>query len=183
MYFIIRPFTVFFARSKKLPHWIALLLISVSMAACVAEDTQIDGAKKLIADRKLQEAVEQLNRIIEGNSSNARAFNTRGVAYLEMKNYDNADLDFEQAMRLDPNNYQPYFNRATSKGEQGRWDDALADINKAVQLQPDTSENYAKRGIILAATGRLQDALKDFDKVILMKSADFNAVYNRGNLL
>lgn len=168
-------------KKNNLGRWLTVGVCWLMMS-CVSEEQQITESKKLMADRKFKEAIALLNKVVEAHSQSAKAFNTRGVAYLELREYANADLDFEQAMKLDPTNYQPYFNRATSKGEQGRWDDALADINKAVQLQPDTSENYSKRGIILAATGRLQDAIKDFDKVISMKATDFNALYNRGNL-
>ena len=34
--------------------------------------------------------------------TNAEAFNSRGVAYFELKEYANATLDYDQAIKLSP---------------------------------------------------------------------------------
>jgi len=137
---------------------------------------------------KFREAIEPLNMAIDADADNVEAFNTRGVAYFELKEYGNALLDYEQAMKLEPDFYRPYYNRALLKLAQNDQAAALKDYSDAIRLAPDTaktaiSDIYLNRGQLFAAQGQTQAALTDFSEAITKNGRNALALYNRGNLL
>jgi tetratricopeptide (TPR) repeat protein len=162
----------------KIQFFFLLFIVACTGAA----EAFLEKAKPLMEAGKPKDALPYLNQAIEKDPTNARAFNMRGAAYFELKDYTNANLDFEKAIVLDTSLYLPYFNRATMLMEQQNWEAAIADLTKAIEIQGDTSESYVKRGIALAALKQPEKAIADFNKAISLKPKDANAFYNRGNI-
>lgn len=167
-FFFILPFSFFILHS----------LLSCSGSS----DALLEQGRKALSQGNPREAIESLNLAIEANDKNARAFNARGVAYFSLKDYTNALLDYERAAQLQPEWYQPYFNRGRLRVEQQDWEGALKDFTEAVGRQSDSSEVYANRGMVLYQLGRLPEAGHDFDRAIELKPTDATARFNRGNV-
>ncbi|RYF77507.1 MAG: tetratricopeptide repeat protein [Cytophagaceae bacterium] len=166
---------------------IAVFFSSVVLFACTTSDDYLDQGRALLREGKSREALTALNQAVEADADNADAFNTRGVAYFELKEYSNALLDYEQALKLKPDFYRPYYNRALLKTAQGDVQAALKDYSEAIRLAPDTaktatSETYLNRGQLFALQGQTQPALTDFDQSIKLNPKNALALYNRGNL-
>ncbi len=169
--------------SKFTVYSLLITVISSLLISCTgSSEAFIEKAKEQMLKGKAQEAIPFLNKAIDKDPTNPKAFNMRGAAYFELKDYVNASLDYEKVMQLDPKDYRPYFNRASIKMEKSDWEGALTDCNKSIEIQPDTVENYIKRGIVLAALKQPENAIKDFDKALLMNPSETNALYNRGNI-
>ena len=169
--------------SKFTVYCLLITVICSLLINCTgSSEAFIEKAKEQMIKGKAQEAIPFLNKAIDKDPNNPQAFNMRGAAYFELKDYVNASLDYEKVMQLDPKDYRPYFNRASIKMEKSNWEGALSDCNKAIAIQPDTVENYIKRGIVLAALKQSENAIKDFDKALLMNPNETNALYNRGNI-
>ncbi|MES2518015.1 MAG: tetratricopeptide repeat protein [Bacteroidota bacterium] len=189
---IIKMIALFFRKfSKSISENISkgvksILLFTVYCSlftACTgSSDAFLDKAKEQLQKGKAKEAVEYLNQAIDKDPENAKAFNMRGAANFELKDYASALLDYEQAIKLEPKDYKPYFNRASVKMEKSDWEGALVDCNKASEIQPDTAEIYIKRGIVYAALIKIPEALNDFEKAIKLNPKEVNALYNRGNI-
>ena len=64
------------------------------------------------------------------------AFNNRGSAYNDKGEYDRAIQDFDEAVRLDPNNAQPLNNREAVLRDLGQNARAAADFAKVRLLNP-----------------------------------------------
>lgn len=153
------------------------------LTACTgSSEAFLDKAKEQLQKGNAKDAVEYLNQAIDKDPENARAFNMRGAANFELKDYASALLDYEKAINLDPKNYKPYFNRASVKMEKSDWEGALDDCAKASEIQPDTAEIYVKSGIIHAALLKIPEAINDFDKALKLNPNEINALYNRGNI-
>ncbi len=152
------------------------------VACSGSSDALLEQGRKALRQGNPREAIESLNLAIQADEENARAFNVRGVAHFELKDYPSALLDYDQAIKLHPNWYQPYFNRARLRVEQSDWESALKDFSEAVSRQPDSSEVYASRGMVLYQLGRLPEAGHDFDKALQLKPTDATARFNRGNV-
>lgn len=166
---------------------VVLLCIVVSISACNSSDRYVEQGRNQLRDGKFREAVQSLNQAIEADDDNAEAFNSRGVAYFELKEYNNATLDYAQAIKLAPSFYRPYYNRGLLKVAQNDLTGALKDYSDAIRLVPDTSrsgraEIYLNRGQVFAAQGQTQPALTDFSQAISLDSKNALALYNRGNL-
>jgi tetratricopeptide (TPR) repeat protein len=162
-----------------------LLLIancSLLIGCTGSSEAFLEKAKEQLQKGNAKDAVGYLNQAIDKDPENARAFNMRGAANFELKDYASALLDYEKAIKLDPKDYKPYFNRASVKMEKSDWEGALSDCSKASEIQPDTSEIYVKRGMIHAALLKVPEAINDFDKALKLNPKETNALYNRGNI-
>ncbi len=139
---------------KKKIHKICIFSLTLSVclqffASCTGSaEAFIEKAKVTLQKGNAKEAVAYLNEAIGKDASNAAAFNMRGAAYFELKDYPNALLDYEQAIKLNPQDYKPYFNRASIKMEQSNWQGALDDCTKAIELSANNAVLYGKRDII-----------------------------------
>ena len=167
-------------------HSISCLLFTVYcllFTACTgSSEAFLDKAKEQLQKGNAKDAVGYLNQAIDKDPENFRAFNMRGAANFELKDYANALLDYEKAIKLAPKDYKPYFNRASVKMEKSDWEGALDDCTKAAEIQPDTAEIFVKRGMIHAALLKVPEAINDFDKALKLNPKETNALYNRGNI-
>lgn len=170
--------------SSKFTNYCLLLTVICSLlTACTgSSEAFIEKAKEQMIKGKPTEALPFLNKAIDKDPTNPKAFNMRGAAYFELKDYVNASLDYEKVMQLDPKDYRPYFNRASIKMEKSNWEGALTDCSKAIEIQPDTADTYTKRGMVYAALKQPEKAIKDFDKALKLNPSETNALYNRGNI-
>lgn len=75
------------------------------------------------------------------------AYNDRGVAYHRKGQIDKAISDFNDAIRLDPNNAAAFNNRGSiySKGDQ--YQRAIANFDEAIRLKPDYAVAWYNRSI------------------------------------
>ena len=64
----------------------------------------------------------------------SHAYCARGQAYACGDESDQAIADYTEAIRLDPTNPEPYFNRADEYGDAGETAKADADLAKAKSL-------------------------------------------------
>jgi Flp pilus assembly protein TadD len=66
------------------------------------------------------------------------AYNNRGIAYADKRDYDRAIADYNQAIRLNPNS-SAYNNRGAAYYNKGNKTQAWADYNKALELDPNNT--------------------------------------------
>lgn len=71
------------------------------------------------------------------------AFQARATANLKLKNYGDAVVDTDNALRIDPNNFELLGQKANALCGLRKFDDAIAAINKAIEISP--SSDYLKR--------------------------------------
>jgi tetratricopeptide (TPR) repeat protein len=78
----------------------------------------------------------------QGELGNAKFYNSRGIAYGEKGQYDQAISDFNRAIELNPNDNKAYNNRGIVYRLKGQYDQAVSDFNKAIDLNPLDAEAY-----------------------------------------
>lgn len=61
-------------------------------------------------------------------------FYARGIAYTQLKNYDLAIVNFDQAIELNPQRVISYLSRGLAHSYKENYDRAIIDYNKAIQL-------------------------------------------------
>lgn len=81
-----------------------------------------------------KKVIEYLTKAIEINQNKADYFNSRGVAYNQIKKYKKAETNYNQAIKLQPNNAIYIQNRGSNYTWLEKWDLAKADGKKACQL-------------------------------------------------
>jgi tetratricopeptide (TPR) repeat protein len=66
----------------------------------------------------------------------ASLYTRRGNEYAYKGQYDRAIQDFDQAIRLDPQNVVAFYDRGIAYGAKGQRDRAIQDFDQAIRLDP-----------------------------------------------
>ena len=84
-----------------------------------------------------KEQKEDLNGselINQFHPDNSEDYNNQGNAYSELKDYEKAILDFNQAIQLNPNDALTYYSRGNAYANKGNKQAAIVDLRKAAEL-------------------------------------------------
>ena len=91
-------------------------------------------------------------------------------------------IDFNEAIRLNPNDAEAYNGRGAVRYDQGDKQAALADYNEAIRLDPSYANAYYNRGLLRDELGDKQGALADYNEAIRLDPNHANAYYNRARI-
>jgi len=97
--------------------------------------------------------------------------------------YDRAIADFNNALRLDPNNARIYHERGNAYNTKGDKDRAIADYTQAIQIDPNFANAYYNRGFVYfyrRNSGDIDRAIADCTKAIQIDPSYVHAYYTRG---
>ncbi|CAD8187632.1 unnamed protein product [Paramecium octaurelia] len=95
---------------------------------------------------------------------------------------DEALLEYDKALILNPNNSLVYHNRGILYYNMEKNQEALLDYNKAIELNPQDSKIYNNRGNLYQDLGRQEDAINDFNQAINL-DPNFSDAYNSRAML
>ncbi|MEZ5008356.1 MAG: tetratricopeptide repeat protein [Chitinophagales bacterium] len=142
----------------------------------------IKQAIELINKRSFEEAIFQLNQIIENSPENVEAFYWRSVSFLNLKQFENALYDLDSAI----DKYDEYADAYTQRGvvyfHMGKLQLALDDMNKAAELEPKNPYRYSSRAYIKGHFKQLESAIEDYKIAIELDPEDAVAHNNLGLL-
>lgn len=93
--------------------------------------------------RRIDEALEVFNRLLEANPKYAEAHNNRGFARIFRREFDQAEDDFLKAIALDPDAEQAIANLASLYLNTGRAAEARPYARRLLDLAPDNA-NYQR---------------------------------------
>jgi tetratricopeptide (TPR) repeat protein len=102
---------------------------------------------------------------------------------LEKKDYARALHDLNEAIRLDPNNVDAYFNRSLIYLHEGDVSRQMQDLDIAIRLDPKHSKSYSNRGWQFFVRKEYDRALADFSEAIRLNPRDKFSLNNRGLVL
>ena len=77
--------------------------------------------------------------------------------------------EYNEAIRLQPDDAMSYDNRSTILHNMGRYEEALEDSNRAIKLQPNNAIFYDSRGATLHEMHRYEEALEDKNHAIKLQ--------------
>jgi Tfp pilus assembly protein PilF len=100
-------------------------------------------------ERALQNTIDQKTRAVE--------FSNIGSAYMELKDLDHAQQNFDKALRADPNNVPALIGTGIIAQKSGALMVAIAQYTKAVSINP-TDLGFALLARALKQSGRTSDA-------------------------
>ena len=111
-----------------------------------------------------KKAVDYWDRAIRSKQNTVEAYNNRGLAYHELKQYDKAIDDFSQAIKLDPAHVAAYNNRGNAYYEMNEYELALVDFNRSLKRKPDYAKAHLNRGLVHYQMDKTDRACNDFQK-------------------
>lgn len=92
--------------------------------------------QEYLADGETDKAKEVLTTFIDQQLISANAYFLLGNINIEEENYEEAALDYQEAIQLNEDFHQAYYNLSLVYLEQGELENAKANIEKAVELNP-----------------------------------------------
>lgn len=102
----------------------------------------------------------------------------RGETLTTIGDTTQAIKDYNEALRLQPDNPFAYRRRGIAKSSEENYQGALEDLNKAIILQPDNGYAYVDRGTVYAMMGNRKAFTKDFETALRLEP-DSPAIYNK----
>ena len=103
------------------------------------------------------------------------------TAFQEQGHLEKAIGQYDQAIRLNPQDAEAYINRGNAYAALGQLERAIQDFDEAIRLNPQYAEAYNNRGNAYDDLGQPQRAIKDYDEAIRLNPEYAKAYYNRGN--
>ena len=139
-----------------------------TQATELIHSAKIDRDIKIVTSSKPgQESIHQLRPLTLPNNRKSLAYYHRGLARIsdpKERNYPAAILDFDGAIKLNPDVADYYIARARAKSGSNQ-QEAIGDLNQAITLNPKSAAAYYELGLIHEAqnTPELrQQAISDF---------------------
>lgn len=118
---------------------------------------------------RYDEALADLNRVIEADPDRAWAIGSRAETYRLMRRYDEALVDFNRAIELDPGYAWAIGSRGQIHRAARRHDEALADFSDAIELRPGYTWALGSRGDLHRDIGCYTQALADFNRALELR--------------
>ena len=102
------------------------------------------------------EATRSAKRALELDSACAEPHASRGLAYLVCDQYDEAIEEFETAIRLSPNLFEPWYYYARTSFHQGKLQKAADLFAKASEVNPEDYQTQVLRSHVLHGLGQTE---------------------------
>ena len=100
------------------------------------------------------------------------------MALSARKQYAEAMISFEQALKANPNSVSAHNNLATLLFILHRYDEAAGHYREAIRLTPDNPHLYANLGDVLVKQGRTADAVKCYQEALRLNPKTFKPGQN-----
>ena len=162
--------------------WIALLVAVLMPGAAVA-----DMADDCVQVDDYQLKAMGCTRAIESGKWSGKnlawAYNNRGNAYINLKDYRAAVRDLDRALELDPAHENALYNLGIAYSRQGDYRTAERNYGRVIRLKRDYWQAYQNRAYVREKLGELSMALADINEVLRYKSGHLPAMQARANIL
>lgn len=130
---------------------------------------------------KFKGAMNDLNRTIGMRKNLAPAYASRALIFARLKKHALAVVDYDRAIRFNPENARLYYNRALSHMGAKDYQRPLKDLDKSEQLDRNFAGaiNY-NRGVVFAKLKLYDKAVSSFDHAIHLRWQMAVNYLNRG---
>ena len=131
-------------------------------------------------------AIDYFSRALESptRSSNKRvltiAFNCRGKAFYELREYDKALVDFAKVKELNPKFAEVFNNCGRVYYDLREHEKAIENYTEAIRLDRRYIDALYNRGLVFLAKSEYKNAVEDFNEVIRLKPEYTKAYSIRG---
>lgn len=125
-------------------------------------------------------AIRLYSEVLEYESNNYFAYNSRGLSKIHLQKYYEAISDFNTALEIQPNGSRAFNNRGLAKFYLGDNQGALDDYNAAITIDSVFVTAYKNRGLVYLRSGQYTEAADDFSKAVKWNAEDGEAHFKYG---
>lgn len=128
----------------------------------LSEPLLYNRSKAYFKLRRLDDAMKDLNQLIDMQQDNSVLFAERAVIYHYREDKENALADLDKAAELDPANGFRFASRAFIKDFYGDHKGAIEDYERAIELDPEDAISYNNKGLVEEKLGYKEKAKASF---------------------
>jgi tetratricopeptide (TPR) repeat protein len=154
-----------------------------AQAQAASEQDRRDCAANQNQDARIAACTRVLDDASSPQALRTIAHRSRGSAYLGKRLFELAVLEFDEALKLSPQDLPALWGRARALAHQGQYDRAIADFTEMLRLNPRGDRALNERGRVHLHKSDLVAAQADFDAAILANPRNVHAHNNRGLVL
>ncbi|MGN6308383.1 MAG: caspase family protein [Xanthobacteraceae bacterium] len=133
-----------------------------------------------VASLAHEPTVAALNAKIAANPKDVNSLYRRGQVYASKGAYSAAIKDFDETLRLHPNDAEALNNLCWTRTVIGELSNALKNCNEALRLRPGFVDALDSRGLLHLKSGKANDAIADFDAALQINPRLTSSLYGRG---
>ncbi|MGH1419245.1 MAG: tetratricopeptide repeat protein [Hyphomicrobiaceae bacterium] len=119
---------------------------------------------------------KDLSAIVKIIADDPTMYCRRGLANLNLRDFNSAIEDYNKALELDPSRIDCVVGRGDVFAEMGEYKKAFQDYNAAIAVDVNYRHAYMRRGRLYKEQGEKQLAIADYTKVIEFGDFDLKAM-------
>lgn len=130
---------------------------------------------------RLNNSLKDYNYIIENEPDSDKAYEGRGIVYVDLKEYDKAIKDYKKAIDLNPKSSTAYDNLGEVYELKDMYEEAADCYTKQLEIEED-DYYYISRGWCYIHLEKYNEALKDFNSAFEINPNNVYAYNGIGNV-
>lgn len=127
-------------------------------------------------------SIQYFNQVIKIRPFQAEPYLYRGIAKLQLGDFQGAESDIDDAVIRNPFLPEAYYARGFTRMKLGRFEEAEKDFSKAIEFSPSSRHLLLSRMDARERSGNLAGALSDVDALIKMNPKTHELHYEKGRL-
>ncbi len=148
----------------------------------IDQDLANIGGVFQISESPLDSATTQTGAASISGPNTAIDWVSKGNAFRKQGKHDEAIKAYDEAIRLDPNDADAWYNKGEALNYMGesKYDEAIKAYDEAIRLDPQLAEAWFWKGNLLNAQGKHDEALEAYDEAIRLDPNDADAWVGKG---
>jgi tetratricopeptide (TPR) repeat protein len=127
--------------------------------------------------KKIDDAIEQFNLVLEKDSDYALAYEGLGRAFFQKKDVEQAEKHFRKALKRDPKLWRSHNFLGNIYDGQRNFENAVHEYKAALRIQPQLGLLYNNLGVSFLLAGRYETAVEAFNNALTAQYTK-SKVYN-----
>jgi tetratricopeptide (TPR) repeat protein len=147
-----------------------------------AKDQETPKIEELINKGEYQKAVDLAKKFIEAKEVTEGLYIDQGIAYQKLKDYPNAILAYEEAVKLNPLGTAALMNEASCYQEQKETAKLAETLKRVIDIDPTRSDARYAYAVALEDQGKIDDGLVQYEEVYKADPVFKNVGYDIGRI-
>ncbi len=164
--------------------WLSVLAYLV-LALLVETATAADDRTTCLSKTETPDRIRACDRTIGSSKLKGLdlsiAYNNRGNAHINKRDYDRALADLNEAVRIDPRNGVAFSNRGYAHYNKRAYDAAIADFTRSIEINPKYVNSWSLRGLTRGAMRDYATAIADYNEALKIEPDHALTLIRRGN--
>lgn len=114
--------------------------------------------------------------------TNPQDLHNQAMEKVQRGDYQSAIADYDQALKMSPQDAEAYYGRGAARLELGDYRGAIADYNQVLRINPQDADAYYNRGVAHYSLGSDQAAIEDWSQAVRINPNLAEAYGDRGFL-